>query len=68
MPSDSHIMVYNCLYSDSEFLPTCCPFPVSQWSDSFRPLYSGDKPCRNLTGLPEKILSQLHSTPMLFYS
>ena len=29
------------------------PFPVSQWYDSFRPHYSGDKPYRNLTGLPE---------------
>lgn len=53
MPPDSVTMVHNCLYSDSEFSPTCCPFPVSQWYDSFRPHYSGDKPYRNLTGLPE---------------
>lgn len=53
MPPDSVTMVHNCLYSDSEFYPTYCPFPVSQWYDSFCPHYSGDKPCRNLTGLPE---------------
>lgn len=53
MPPDSVTMVHNCLYSDSEFSPTCCHFPVSQWYDSFRPHYSGDKPYRNLTGLPE---------------
>jgi hypothetical protein len=68
MPPDSFSpRTDNCLYPDSEFVPTDCPFPVSQWYSSFRPHYSGDKPCRNLTGLPETIKFRSYTDLLCLY-
>ena len=64
MPPEYRKIVFCCLCSDSEFVPTDCPFPVAQWIDNVRPHYSGDKPYRNLTGFPE---AKLRSYQRLIY-
>ena len=64
MPPEYRKIVFCCLCSDSEFVPTDCPFPVTQWIDNVRPHYSGDKPYRNLTGFPE---AKLRSCQRLIY-